>query len=93
MRLVLILLLLAAALWRAALDWAATIGQGYAFRLTSIDAALADAWPERWAGIVEAAKANGRWDPIGATLTAVPLALVPALLAFLLWITRRRRAR
>lgn len=93
MRLVLILLLLAAALWRAALDWGATIGEGYAYRLTSIDGALANTWPDRWAGIVEAAKANGLWDPVGATLTAIPLALVLAALAFLLWITRRRRAR
>lgn len=93
MRLVLILLLLAAALWRAALDWGATIGEGYAYRLTSIDGALANTWPDRWAGIVEAAKANGLWDPVGATLTAMPLALVLAALAFLLWITRRRRAR
>lgn len=93
MRLVLILLLLAGALWRAALDWGATIGEGYAYRLTSIDGALANTWPDRWAGIVEAAKANGLWDPVGATLTAIPLALVLAALAFLLWITRRRRAR
>ena len=93
MRLALVLLLLAAAVWRAALDWRATIGEGYAYRLTSIDAALAGGWPEGWGRITEAAKANGLWDPVGAALTSVPLALVPAILAGLVWITRRRRGR
>jgi hypothetical protein len=93
MRLILVLLLLAAAFWRAALDWRATIGEGFALRLTSIGGALANTWPERWGGIVEAARANGLWDPVGATVTALPLALVLAALALLVWITRPRRAR
>lgn len=93
MRLVLIVLLLGAALWRAVLDWRATIGEGYAYRLTSIDAALAEAWPQRWEAFTAWAEARGLWDPVGATLAALPLALVLAGLAALLWVTRRRRAR
>ncbi len=89
MRLVLILLLLAAALWRAVVDWQATIGQGYAYRFASIEAVLAETWPERWSGLLAALQARSLWEPVGATLAGLPLAPVLAGIAVLLWLTRR----
>ena len=47
MRAILAVLLLAAAFWRAGVDWQATIGQGYAFRLGTIGSLIAEHWPER----------------------------------------------
>ncbi len=58
-RRLLVLLLAAAALWRAVLDWQATIGAGYAYRLASIDQVLAATWPERWPALVAEAEARG----------------------------------
>lgn len=90
MRLVLSLVLLAAALWRAVIDWQATIGEGYAYRFASIEAVLAETWPDRWRGLVDAAEARGFWEPVGATLAGLPLAPVLAGITALLWLTRRR---
>lgn len=87
-------ILMAAALWRAAVDWQATIGQGYAYRLTPIGQVFADLAPERYALVIAAWQDSGVpwfWDPIGATLVALPLALVLGGLALLVWFTRRRR--
>jgi hypothetical protein len=96
MRIAFILLLLAAALAQAWIDWQATIGEGYAYRLTSIRGALEAAWPERTAEVIariEASRVSWLWDPLGAAVTAVPLALALAGLAALLWLTRRRASR
>ena len=93
MRALLVAVLIGLALWRAAVDWQATIGQGYAYRLTPIGQTLEDMAPETYAAVIGAWKATGvpyLWDPIGATLMALPLALVIAALAALLWFTRRR---
>jgi hypothetical protein len=78
--------LLAVAMWRASIDWGATIGAGYAFRLASVGQTLETAFP----GLSEAAWLH---SPVGTALMAVPLALVPALAAGLVWVTRPRRAR
>jgi hypothetical protein len=89
-------LLLAAAVWRGWIDWQATIGEGYAYRLTSIGGALEQTWPETYAGLVAAWAAVDLpyvWDPIGRTFLALPLAAVLFALAVLVWITRRRRRR
>jgi hypothetical protein len=94
-RIALAALLLGAGLWRAALDWRATIGEGYAYRFTSIGRALEAALPDlhdRIAGL--AAGSDGAWwGPAVAGLLALPLALVLIGLAALLWLTRRRRER
>lgn len=86
MRLVLIFLLLAGALWRAVVDWQATIAQGYAYRFASIETVLAETWP----GLMSAVEPPGWWEQIGATLGSLPLSLVLAGIAALLWLTRRR---
>lgn len=87
-------LLLAAAIWRGWIDWERTIGAGYAYRFTSIGGALAEVWPASTARILAAWQSSEIryfWDPLGATLMALPLAPVLAGLAALLWLTRRKR--
>jgi hypothetical protein len=74
------------AVWRAWLDWVATIGAGYAFRLASIGQTLEMAFP----GLSDASWLHGS---VGTALMAVPLAMVPAFTAGLIWVTRPRRAR
>lgn len=91
MRRILVILLLAAALWLAWSDWRATIGAGFAYRLSSVEAALTDRAPGAAGGLFDAWRTTGipyLWDPVGAILAGLPAALV---LAGLLWITRRRR--
>lgn len=91
MRRLIAAILLGGALWQAAVDWQATIGQGYAYRLTPIGQVLAKAAPQAYERLVGAWKASPLlWDPVGATLMALPLALTLAALAALLWLTRRR---
>ena len=97
MRAVLVVFLVVVALWRVATDWHGTIGAGYALRLRSIGAVIAEHWPDGYASLVASLQASGvpfAWSPVGAFFMALPLALMPALLAALLWITRERaRAR
>ena len=93
MRATLAILLAAVALWRAALDWQGTIGAGHAYRLRSIGAVMSEQWPDGYASLVKSLQASGvpfAWEPVGALVMAIPLALVPALLAALLWVTRDR---
>jgi len=93
MRILLAVLLMGAAFLMAVADWQITIGQGYAYRLRSIEQALAVVAPERTARFVEGWKLHGFlfWDPVGAFLMALPLALVLAAFAMLLWVSRPRR--
>lgn len=86
------LLLFAGAAWQAAADWQATIGQGYAYRMTPIGQVLANAAPGPYDRLVAGWKASPLlWDPVGMVLMALPLAPVLGLVALLLWITRPRR--
>jgi hypothetical protein len=94
MRWLFALLLLAAALWRGWIDWQATIGAGYPFRMTSIGSALETAGPDRFAALVAAGEASTVpwiWDPLATTLLALPLSLLLFVAAGILWLTRRRR--
>jgi hypothetical protein len=94
MRALLVLLLLLAALAIAWADWQATIGEGFAFRPSSIEAALARIAPgaaETLFGAWRGTQLPYLWEPVGATFAALPAALVLAGLALLLWVTRRRR--
>ena len=93
-RILIAVLLIAAAVWLGWIDWERTIGAGYAYRLTSIGAAWEEVSPESYAGTVAAWSALDMpyfWDPIGRTLLTLPLALMLAVLAALLWLTGRRR--
>ena len=93
MRLIAVFVLIALALWRAAIDWRATIGEGYAYRLTSISEAALETWPEQAAEKLASWEARNLpivWDPLGSTLIGMPLALVPAILAFIVWVSRPR---
>lgn len=85
MRLLLTLLLSAAALWVAVRDWQATIGAGNAYRLRSLGAGLADLLPDN--ALLEGVAAN----TFGAMVLQLPLALVLGGIAVLIWITRPRR--
>ena len=80
-------------LWRAGVDWQATIGAGYAFRLGTLGGLVSGHWPENYASLVESLQRSGvpfAWDPVGAMLMSLPVALVLAALAGALWVTRVR---
>ncbi len=94
MRSLVVLILLGLGIWQAVADWRATIGQGYAYRLTPLGQVWADAAPARYESMVSVLKSSPLpllWDPIGATLLGLPLALLSIGLAGVLWVTRRRR--
>jgi hypothetical protein len=93
MRILLAALLMGAAFLLAIADWQATLGEGYAYRLRSIDQALAGVWPAWHARFVEGWQVHGflLWDPVGAFLMALPLALVLAAFGMLVWVSRARR--
>lgn len=86
MRVAIAAILLAGALWQGWIDWRATIGEGYAYRFTSVGAALSNAFPERFAAPAEGA-AGGGVDILWAT----PLAPALLVLAAAAWFARRRR--
>jgi hypothetical protein len=97
MRAILAILLLAAAFWRAAIDWQATVAEGYAYRFSTVGSVISRHWPESYARLVESLQRSGvpgAWDPVGAIVMSIPIALALAALAGGVWLTRaRRRAR
>ena len=93
MRAILAVVFLAAALWRAGVDWQSTIGQGYAYRLGTLGSVISKHWPEGYASLVQSLKESGvpfLWNPVGAVVMAMPLALVLAAIAGGIWLTRPR---
>jgi hypothetical protein len=97
MRAVVTILLLAAALWRAGVDWQATIGEGYAYRFGTLGSLIARHWPDNYAQFVASLERSGvpyAWNPVGAVVMSLPVALVLAAIAAAVWVTRERgRAR
>ena len=94
MRAILAILLLAAAFWRAAIDWQTTIAEGYAYRFSTIGSVISRHWPESYARLVESLKQSGvpgAWDPVGAIAMSIPVALALAALAGAVRLTRERR--
>src|SRR5687768_15454251 len=95
MRALLAFVILALAFVQAAIDWQATIGAGYAYRLSSIGGALRARWPEGYAQLVDSLQRTGipyAWDPLGALALSVPLAPLLAVIAAVLWLSRPREA-
>jgi hypothetical protein len=93
MRAVLALLFLAAAIWRVGVDWQATIGVGYAFRPGTIGGLIAHRWPDDYQNLVASLQASGvpfAWNPVGAFVMSLPLALLLAAIACGVWLTRDR---
>jgi hypothetical protein len=93
MRAAVTVVLLLLAFWRAALDWQATIGRGYAYRFGSLGDLVAGYWPERHAWLVEGLRQSGIswvWDPVGAFVLSLPVAPALAAVAIGLWISRER---
>jgi hypothetical protein len=91
MRVVLVVVILVAALAQAGFDWQATIGHGYAYRLTTIGGLVAAAWPETFNHAVHAMQGSGvpfLWDPVGALVMSLPIVLVLLVLAGVVWVTR-----
>ena len=65
------------------------------FAPSSLGQAIARAWPEGYANLVDALRRSGvpfAWDPVGAFVMSLPLALLLAAIAWLIWITRPRRS-
>ena len=95
MRAVLAVLFLAAAIWRVGVDWQATIGVGYAFRPGTIGSLIAHYWPEDYQNLVASLQASGvpfAWNPVGAFVLSIPLALLLLVIASVIWLTRERSA-
>lgn len=93
MRVFLMVVFLAGAVWRGWLDWQATLGSGYAFRFTSIGRAFAEGYPEIFyavANVLKGSPLDWMWDPVATTALAMPLALTLLVVAGLLWVTRSR---
>jgi hypothetical protein len=93
MRAVLAILLLAAALWRVGVDWQATIGVGYAFRPGTLGGLVARHWPHDYQNLVASLQSSGvpfAWDPVGAFVLSLPVALLLAAAALAVWLTRER---
>ncbi len=93
MRMILVIGFAALAAWRAWIDWRMTIAEGYAYRLSSVDEVLIANFPQTHESVTSGLEAMGvpwLWDPIAVFLLAMPLAIIPAVIALLLWITRPR---
>jgi hypothetical protein len=93
MRALFAILLLAAAIWRVGVDWQATIGVGYAFRPGTIGGLIARHWPEDYQNLVASLQASGvpfAWNPVGAFVLSLPVALLLAATALGVWLTRER---
>jgi hypothetical protein len=96
MRIFLAVLLLGTALVLAVVDWQATIGQGYAYRFSTLGTMIQGYWPEGYVRLVVSLKASRvpyLWDPIGAIVMSLPVSLVLATVGAALFVTRERRAR
>ena len=93
MRAALALVLLAATIWRIGVDWQATIGVGYAFRPGTIGGLVAHYWPEDYQNLVASLQSSGvpfAWNPVGALVMSLPVALLLASMAGAVWLTRAR---
>jgi hypothetical protein len=96
MRLILAILLLLAALVLAGIDWQATIGQGYAYRFSTLGTMLQGYWPEGYFRLVAGLKASRipyLWDPIGAIVLSIPVSIFLGAIGAGLLATREKRAR
>lgn len=96
MRIVLIALLIAAALWRAWADWQGTIAQGYAYKLTTIEQTMTRMWEGPFTSFVQgwqAIRIPFIWDPLGMILMGLPVALLLAVIAGLVWLMGRKPRR
>ena len=96
MRVFVAVLLLGAALVLAVIDWQTTIGQGYAYRFSTLGTMIQGYWPEGYVRLVVGLKASRipyLWDPVGAIVMSLPVALVLATVGAALVVTRERRAR
>ena len=94
MRVVLAVLLLGLGIWQAVADWNATIGLGYAYRLTPVGQVVADTAPDFYARLMadwQGTRVPYLWNPIGRVLMALPMALVLIAPGALLVLTRRRK--
>ncbi len=93
MRVVLTILFAAAALWRLGVDWSATISQGYALRLGTLGGVISAHWPANYAQLVDGLQRSRvpfAWDPVGALVLSIPVALFFAALAGWCWLGRSR---
>jgi hypothetical protein len=91
MRVVLTILFAAVALWRIAVDWSATISHGYAFRAGTLGSLIAAHWPANYAQLVDGLQRSRvpfAWDPVGALVMSIPVALLFAALAGWCWLGR-----
>jgi hypothetical protein len=94
MRAVIAVLLFMAAGWLGWRDWQATINEGQAYRLSSVEAnwiALSPGTHEAWRPALEATEIPYLWDPVLRTLMVLPAAGILLFLGAILWLSRPRR--
>jgi len=93
MRHLLALVFIALGAFQAWRDWGATIGEGEAYALSSVDAAWQSLWPagyERFMPLLSQTEVPYLWDPLMATLMTWPLAIVCCVLGVFFFLIRRR---
>jgi len=94
MRVILIFVFAGIALWRAAVDWHATIGAGYAYRPGTFGGLASSYWPTAYARMVDTLQHGAvpyAWNPLGAVFMSIPVALFFLTLAGWLWLGRPRQ--
>ena len=93
-RILVAIVLLVAAFWRAAADWHATIGSGYAYKFTDIGTMFANASPDKFESMKVFWRSSGvpyAWDPVGASIMALPVVVVLVFLAGMMWLAGKWR--
>ncbi len=88
------LILVVAGGWLGWRDWQSTIGQGNAFRLSSVEAtweAFSPSTHEAWLPMLQELTVPYLWDPVLKTLLVLPSAGLLIFIGAVLWMSRRRR--
>lgn len=91
LRTTLAILIFLAALWRAALDWMATVALGDAWRFKSSGELWKEVWPngpEVFETLIEGYLGDAVWAPLSAVLD-VPLVANLCFVGAFIWMVRR----
>ena len=94
MRLLLSLIFFSLSGWQTFTDWQATMGQGNAFRFSSVEEAWISLSAETHAEylpILQQSTVPMLWDPVLINLITFPAAVVLFVLSALFWMVRKRK--
>ncbi len=96
MRLLIAYVFFAAAAYRAWIDWQATMGEGNAYRMASVEALWQQTSPgsyETWYPVLQSSTIPYLWDPVLMVFFGFPMALLLFVLGAFFWLIRRRKRR